>query len=167
MDRLSKVFLGIAVLALAAVPAWGQRRVVVQGPPEGSFRLLLPGVLLFLSTDEEASEVKVSQRIQFRDDLPEEYSALDLKEGDVIAMAEGEPLASSDDFKKLYEKTEVGAEMTLGVRRGEEVMVMTLVKPDPSSLPQMRIRAGEEGEEHGVQIRREPPKKEKVQKPPR
>lgn len=167
MPRFSKGFLGMAVLVLAAAPALGQRRVMVQAPPEGSFRLLLPGVLLFLSTDEESQEVRVAQRVQFRDELPEEYSGLDLKEGDVVALADGQPLASVDDFKKLYEKAEVGAEITLGVRRDEEVLVMSLVKPDPASLPQMRVRTGEEGEEHGVQIRKVPPQKEKQQKPPK
>lgn len=169
MHRFPKILLGALALAVAAVPAMGQRRVVVEGPPEGGFRLLLPGMLIFLSSDEEASEVKVARRIQFQDELPEEYSGLDLKEGDVIAMADGQPIISSEDFKKIYEKAEVGAEIALGVRRGEEVMVLGLIKPDPASLPRMRIQAGDEGGEHGVQIRREAPKKEKKkeQKPPK
>lgn len=170
MHKVSK-FAGTALLLTMALgSAQAQRRMMVEGPPGGGYTLMLPGMLIILSSDEEASEVKVFRRLQFQDELDEEYQGLDLKEGDVIAMADGQPLVKSDDFKKLYEEAEVGAEITLGVRREDEVMVFSFPKPDPASLPQMRIMKGDEADEHGFQtkgdvtIRKEKPKE---QKPPR
>ncbi|MEE8583231.1 MAG: hypothetical protein V3T83_00070 [Acidobacteriota bacterium] len=169
MHRISKMALAVLVVAAAAGAALGQQRVYV--PKEG-FPLMLPGLLIFLSTDEEASEVQVTRRVQFKEELAEEYSDLDLKEGDVIVIADGQPLTSIDDFKKIYEEAEVGAEISLGVRRENEVMVLSFPKPDPSSLPRMRMQrgAGEGLQSEGgpVMIRKEAPKKEKKkeQKPP-
>jgi hypothetical protein len=66
-------------------------------------------------------------------------------------MANGKKITGAQAIKALYDGLAVGAELKLGIRRGEEMMIATIKKADPATLPQRRmvIAEGDPGEAKG------------------
>ena len=56
----------------------------------------------------------------------------DLKKGDIIFMAQGEPVASISDLMKLYEKAKENGTFKMAVKRGEE-RFLTSFEIDPTA----------------------------------
>lgn len=122
--------------AVSAQPAQGG--FVKIGP--GDFTLLLPGLIYLFREDKTVGEVQLKTWIQREKTLPPEYQGLDLQKGDVLFMLNGQPVVSSEDCKKLYTQAEVGSEVNLGIRRGDQALKVSFPKPDPATLPRMRFR---------------------------
>jgi S1-C subfamily serine protease len=79
---------------------------------------------------------------------PKEYQNIDLKQGDEILMVNAKRVKSVKELEKIYNELGVGGEMKLGVRRGEEMFLVSFNKIDPEKLPKRRfmIRKGEPGD---------------------
>lgn len=76
---------------------------------------------------------------------PKEYQNIDLKQGDEILMVNAKRVKSLKELEKIYNELEMGDEMKLGVRRGEEMFIVSFNKIDPEKLPKRKfmIREGE------------------------
>ena len=165
----------VLVGLLSTVCAQEHHRFEADVSAMDAYKLMLPDVLLLLSEDKQAQQLRVADRLQFRPELSAEYRDFDLQKGDVIEMVDGGPVASSEDFDKIYQVAEVGQKISLGVRRKDEVLILTFPKPDPSSLPRMRIMgdpsAGERGDvtwkSEGQNRGEGTDKKKKKKEPPR
>lgn len=79
---------------------------------------------------------------------PKEYQDIDLKQGDEILMVNAKRVKSVNELEKMYDELEVGGEMKLGIRRGEEMFIVSFNKIDPEKLPKRKfmIRKGEPGD---------------------
>ncbi|MBI5471757.1 MAG: PDZ domain-containing protein [Ignavibacteriae bacterium] len=82
-----------------------------------------------------------------KDRLPKGSQAVDLKEGDVILMANGKKLKSAKELEGFHASLAVGGELKLGVQRGDQKFIVAVTKADPKDLPQMRIKIGGGGGE--------------------
>ena len=82
------------------------------------------------------------EHVMPHDNRPKAYADIDLREGDKILMANAKNIKSTKDLEELYNSVAVGSELKLGVKRNEEMFIVTLAKADQSHLPKMRIKLG-------------------------
>lgn len=80
-----------------------------------------------------------------KDQRPEAYRDIDVKQGDEILMVNAQRLKAVKDLGKIYNELEVGAALKFGVRRGEEMFIVSVNKMDPEKLPKrtLMIRRGD------------------------
>ncbi|MBX7151708.1 PDZ domain-containing protein [bacterium] len=82
--------------------------------------------------------------------LAKGYKPADLKIGDVVLMINGKSVKTLDDIENLYKTSEIGATIKLGLKRGEEMLMVSFVKADPATLPKMQkkmVRKNADGTE--------------------
>lgn len=82
--------------------------------------------------------------------LAKGYKPADLKLGDVVLMINGKSVKSLTDIEDLYKSSEIGATIKLGLKRGEEMLMVSFVKADPATLPKMQkkiVRKNADGTE--------------------
>ena len=77
---------------------------------------------------------------------PAAYKDVDLQGDDVIAMANGRRITTVKDLQRLYDSLAVGSLLKLGVRRGGEMHMVSLVKGDPKGLPQLKMKIMHRGD---------------------
>jgi len=70
---------------------------------------------------------------------PEIYRDIDFKQGDEILMVNADRVKSAKDLEKIYNELEVGETLKLGVRRGEEMFIISFNKMDPEKLPKRKL----------------------------
>jgi len=63
---------------------------------------------------------------------PEGSEPVDLRQGDRILMANKKRIRSVDEFLSVYDALAVGDELKLGVRRGEQMLILVVPKADPT-----------------------------------
>jgi S1-C subfamily serine protease len=83
------------------------------------------------------------------------YQTVDVAEGDIILMINGKRVATPTDVRIVIDSLEVGDEIKLGVKRGREILIVSLPKAEASTGMVRRIvmTAGDEdseGEEGGT-----------------
>ncbi len=110
----------------------GKNEMKVEGEP---FNLGELGAVIM----QEDGKVKVMHAVE-KDRRPKGYADVDLKADDIIVMANAKKIESSKALKELYEALAVGAELKLGVKRGEQMFIAVFPKADPSALPKMKMR---------------------------
>jgi S1-C subfamily serine protease len=76
---------------------------------------------------------------------PKGYEKTDLKEGDIILMANGGKLASVSALRDLYESAGIGSTVRIGARRGSEMLIASFVKADPKNLPRLKMSVSRGG----------------------
>ncbi len=79
------------------------------------------------------------------------YKSVDLREGDLILLANGKRVKSIPELTKAYDSTSVGAEFKLGIQRGKEMMIVSFPKADPVAFPKRQMRMITE-DEPGVAV---------------
>lgn len=72
-------------------------------------------------------------------DLPKAYRDVDLKNGDIIMMANGKKMKSAADLEKLYDALKVGDEIKLGIKRDKGMLIASFKKADEKDLPKRKI----------------------------
>ncbi|PWB74222.1 hypothetical protein C3F09_04220 [candidate division GN15 bacterium] len=82
-------------------------------------------------------QLAVSERLP-ADRLPKEYQAVDIRKGDIILMVDGKRMFTPEQLEKHYDSVAVGQEMKLGLKRGNDMLIASFKKADPSTLPQMK-----------------------------
>jgi len=65
----------------------------------------------------------------------EEYKTVDLKQGDLILMANGKKMTSAEDIQKMHDAVEIGDMIKLGIKRDKSMMMVSFKKADPKDLP--------------------------------
>ncbi len=83
------------------------------------------------------------------DHLQKAYKGVDIKEEDKILMMNGKRIRTVAEFKELYDVVEIGADVKLGLRRGEEMFIRSFPKIDPEDAPQMVMRVSRDDGEGG------------------
>jgi S1-C subfamily serine protease len=70
------------------------------------------------------------------DNRAEAYKMLDIQGGDIIKMANGKALSSVKSLKSLYDETDVGGIIKLGIIRGGKPLLVKFAKANPDENPQ-------------------------------
>lgn len=65
---------------------------------------------------------------------PEQYRDLDVREGDVVLMMNGERIRDITTLRERYDALAVGDEVKLGLRRGTERFLVSFAKIDPAEM---------------------------------
>ena len=65
---------------------------------------------------------------------PDEYKNVDIQLNDVIIYTNGKPVKSLEDFKAVYSNASVGDEIKLGIRRGDEMFIVSFNRMDASKI---------------------------------
>lgn len=92
---------------------------------------------------------------------PKDYQSIDLQQGDIIMMANGKKITDTKIISALYDSLAIGQELKLGIKRGDQMMMATVKKADPATLPKRRMVVTDEkggpnietsGESHSIQF---------------
>jgi C-terminal processing protease CtpA/Prc len=133
-----------SLIAVLIAPASSQTKMrMIQREGTGSTRSLAgePFMLRELGAimvqDSSALRVVTVAPAQQR---PAAYRDVDLREDDVIALVNGKRTPGSKAIKEIYDGLKVGETFTMGVRRGEERLLVSLSKADPATLPHMKLK---------------------------
>lgn len=87
---------------------------------------------------EDSGKISVLNIIQRQGHEADSPNA-DIKEGDMILMANGKSMKSLGDLKDLYSHAGIGTEVKLGLKRGEAMLMTSFKKADPKDLPQGKV----------------------------
>ncbi len=136
---MSRVFLTIMMMLVSTIAANAQvftSRVdssmeKIVGQP---FTLGEVGAVIV----DNGKEIKVLHAMPV-DMRPKAYKDIDVKDGDVVLMCNGKRLKTLKELEEAYNATAVAADFKLGVKRGEERMIVAFVKADPKDLPKMQM----------------------------
>jgi S1-C subfamily serine protease len=130
-------------LSTAAIAQPPQMRIIKRGPGNGVGHEMtednifaVPELSAMIGQDGDKLVVENIMEVQMR---PKGYEKTDLLEGDVILMANGKKAGSLNDLKEIYKGTSVGSTVKIGIKRKDEMMIVSFVKADPKDLPQMRM----------------------------
>lgn len=122
-------FLTLILLLFTAnllTPSPGQaQQMVFQSADDGSMAIMaIPGGMIIVEGQEEA---RVRRSI-----IPGQSGAekVDIQEGDLIIFFNGTRIKSTNQLNELYEKIEIGAEIKLGIQRGENKAIRSFEKPE-------------------------------------
>jgi S1-C subfamily serine protease len=75
-----------------------------------------------------------------------DFQDVDLREGDIIMMANGKKMKNVGQLEELYDSLSIGDEIKFGLKRGKDMMIESLTKADPDDLPGeiMMMKKGED-----------------------
>ncbi|MBN2432041.1 MAG: PDZ domain-containing protein [Acidobacteria bacterium] len=124
------LFLFLTFLTVALASA--QTGLVMRGDAE-TFALDEMGAVMV----QQGDDVKIVV-VMPADQRPADYRDVDLQPEDVVLMANGTRIRTVQAIRELYEALDIGAELTLGIRRGREMRLISLVKADPAHLPRVQ-----------------------------
>lgn len=129
------------VLLCLSIPAYAQQMKILRAGEGGGF--LIAELMTFIGP--ENNQLVVTDRMP-TDRLPKEYQAVDIRQGDIILMANGKKVSKPDELEKLYESLTVGQELKLGIKRGSEMLIASFKKADPATLPMTKRIVRVEGD---------------------
>ena len=117
------------------------KREAGKGSVEGQPVVLMESGAVIVTSDGKL----IIEHVLPKDRLPKTNVDANLKEGDVILMANAKKMRTTKELEDLYQSLGVGSELKLGVQRGDERFIVSIAKADPKDLPQMRIKIGGDG----------------------
>ena len=144
MQRKTNLFVFVISFILIAQTLNAQVIIKKSGAGEGEI-FFLNELSAIIS---EKDGVIIVEHAMPTDQRPENYRDIDFKQGDEVLMANANRVKLVKDLEKIYNELEVGETMKLGVRRGEEMFIVSFIKMDPEKLPKRKlmIRKGVPGE---------------------
>ena len=83
-----------------------------------------------------------------KDTRPKGYEKVDVQKGDIIFMANGKKTKHVKELIDIYEKLEIGGNLKMALKRGEENRMIWFSKADPDKLPKrkmVKMTVGEDG----------------------
>lgn len=75
-----------------------------------------------------------------KDHRPETYKNVNIEKGDRILMINGKKVTKTKDCRDIYEKLPVGGELKLGIKRNDQMFIVSINKADAKDLPQVKRR---------------------------
>ena len=69
-----------------------------------------------------------------KDQRPKETQDVNIEKDDKVMMANGKRVKNIKELRNAYEKTEVGAEFKLGMKRGEDLLIATITRKSAEDL---------------------------------
>ena len=82
---------------------------------------------------------------------PASYKDVDLQQDDVILMANGKRLSGAKDLQSIYDSLKVGEIFKLGIKRKEEMRLVSLAKADAKDLPKLQMRIMRDGGDNNTE----------------
>lgn len=73
------------------------------------------------------------------------YKDIDVREGDLLLMFNGQRVRSVDELRERYQAVAVGELYKIGLQRNERLFIATINKADPAKKPKMQFRTMEVG----------------------
>ena len=149
--KLSPFFLVITLVALAIGQTQAQTKIT-RKEANGNFNMNIDGEAFLLkelgaAIASDNGAIKVLN-VMPSDHRPAAYKEVDLQEDDIIMMANGKRLSGTKELQSIYDALKVGDEFKLGIKRKEEMHLVSLKKGDPKDLPklQMKVMRGDDDE---------------------
>jgi len=128
-----KVLVSTAFLVLASsaavLHAGAQEQKLLRLDKDTSF-VLFELMAVITQTDSLVSVNTIIPTGEKRD----ESGGADLQEGDVIVMANGRRITGVKDMHEIYDKLQTGEPFKLGVRRGKEMLIISVPKSDSDKM---------------------------------
>jgi S1-C subfamily serine protease len=81
------------------------------------------------------------------DHRPASYKEVDLQQDDIVVMANGKRLVGTKDLQSIYDNLKIGDELKLGIKRKEEMHLVSLKKGDPKDLPKLQMKVMRGGDD--------------------
>ncbi|MBU8923429.1 MAG: hypothetical protein KOO63_16555 [Bacteroidales bacterium] len=134
--RIKSVALALLVILAVAMSVSAQKKTVLK--IEGENLFMFQEFILVLAEEDGKVTVSVAPP---EGTLPKEYENIDIQGGDIVKMMNGKRVKTTAAIKKIYEKLEIGDEIKLGVKREDEMFIVTFKKADPEDMKgKMMIR---------------------------
>ncbi len=128
-----KVLVSIAALVIASyatdIPAGAQEQKILKLDKNTSF-VLFELMAVITQTDSLVSVNSIIPTGRKSD----ENGGTDLREGDVIVMANGRRITGVKEMHEIYDKLQTGEPFKLGVRRGKEMLIISVPKSDSDKM---------------------------------
>ncbi len=143
MNRKIYVIFALIFIAFFTDSLEAQDFIQKKGSGDGEFFFLNEAAAVLKDED---GTIKVDVVLP-GEQRPKEYQDIDLKQGDEVLMVNAKRVKSVKELEKMYDELQVSDEMKLGIRRGEEMFIVSFSKIDPEKLPKRKlmIRKGEPG----------------------
>lgn len=97
---------------------------------DGDSMIMLPEIGCIIKIEDEKLIVQMKMDI---DNASIKQADIDLQKNDVIAMMNGKRLKSKKDFDDLYGGIAEGEKVKMGVKRGQDMLIVSFDKPAPIS----------------------------------
>jgi S1-C subfamily serine protease len=148
-DRMKpiQVFLALALCLPFLTRAQDPKPQMMMFSADNSFMLQELGAIIV-----EKEKVLTVEMMPPKEIRSKETKEIDLQKGDIVQMANGKRMRTIKDFQDIYEKTSIGSEFKMGIRRGETQFLVALTKKSNEELakaggPMRRMITKKEGEE--------------------
>ncbi len=135
MQRKTNLFVFVIFIILIAQSINAQVIIKKSGVGEGGM-FFLNELSAIIS---EKDGTIIVEHAMPTDQRPINYRDIDFKQGDEILMVNVNRVKLVKDLEKMYNELEVGETMKLGVRRGEEMFIVSFNKMDPEKLPKRKL----------------------------
>ena len=151
-NLIQKTFLFIVMISAIAFAQQRQMKIIGSGDVE--FVPEIKGLVQFENDKLKISSLNLEISKQKK---------IDLKENDEVLYINGKRVKNLKSFKENYEATEIGKEVKLGIKRGDEKLIATFTKQDPSKFKHkiMRMDRKEQSKEKVESIQQKEIKKKK------
>jgi C-terminal processing protease CtpA/Prc len=145
-------FLFITAFALTAEYTLAQTKIIhgdgtriLKKMDEDAFMLKEIGAVFLL--DDGAFKVVSVMPAEQR---PASYKDVDLQQDDVILMANGKRVTKPKELQTIYDSLKVGEILKIGLKRKDEMRLVSLKKADPKDLPQLQMKILQGGGDDNV-----------------
>jgi len=152
MRKRNFILFCIGVLFICAHAGLAQQfQIKLEGKSSENIFMLIESMAVLVDED-ETIEVHM---VMPKENRPEGYEDIDLKQGDEILMVNAKRIKAVKDLKEIYEGLEAGEMVKLGIRRKQEMFIVSFKKVDPGKLPKREVKMvrGGEGGGPGMDVR--------------
>ncbi len=148
--KLPTLLLALTTLALTTGQTPAQTKIM-RGDSKGHFNMNMNGDAFLLkelgaAIASDDGVVKVLN-VMPASQRPASYKDVDLQQDDIVLMANGKRLAVTKDLQSIYDDLKVGDELKLGIKRKEEMHLVSLKKGDPKDLPKIQMKVMHVGDD--------------------
>ena len=149
------VTIGLVVFCLGVSARSADGQVTIKkriDSKEGFFHL--QELQLFLTSANDTVKVMVALPADRR---PEGYGDIEMNQGDEILMVNAKRVKTVEAFEEIYNRTEIGGEIKMGIRRAGAFHIESFRKLDPAELqrgPKISVQIGEADAGPGAVITR-------------
>lgn len=134
-------FILIGIMTLLVRPTVAQEFMIKLDGKSSENIFMLTECMAVIVDEDETIMVKILLPAENR---PEGYDDLDLKQGDEILMVNAKRVKKVKDLKEIYDGLDIGETVKLGIRRKEEMFIVSFDKVDPEKLPKQRMKISRE-----------------------
>lgn len=138
-----------ATLLLILFSCIGLAQIKIMAKPGEMFDLQELGAIILLKENKVKVEFVIPEQARHAD-----YRDVDIKANDEIIIVNGKKISTTVELENSYKSLSIGEEVKLGIKRDDNLMLITFKKADPESLPKrkmMKIKVNESGQSDAEQ----------------